>query len=130
MDDEGASTFNAIYKYIYNLKGWHSIVRTKSGGISTTRDAFRLPMWDVRATSSCLEMTIVDSKAWRIQFRTGINATGEIEENKIYGRQAFTEFKKMLLEEYGVDLSLYEIPNGPEVKETIEKAYIKFEHPV
>ena len=78
MDDEGASTFNAIYNYIYNLKGWHSIVRTKSGGISTTRDAFRLPMWDVRATSSCLEMTIVDSKAWRIQFRTGINATGEI----------------------------------------------------
>ena len=130
MDDEGASTFNAIYNYIYNLKGWHNIVRTNSGGISTSQKNFRLPMWDVRATSSCLEMTIIDSKAWRIQFRTGINATGEIEENKIYGRQAFTEFKKMLLEEYGVDLSLYEIPNGPEVKETIEKAYIKFEHPI
>lgn len=90
MDDEGASTFNAIYKYLYDSQeGWHKIVRTPSGGISTSWNNFWIPMWDIRATGNRLEMTIVHAKAWRIQ---------------IYGRQALTEFRKMLLDEYRVDL--------------------------
>lgn len=122
--EEGAHQFNIYYKEALQQK-WGKIKRTKSNGISTARTAFRPPIWDVRYTNACIEMTIITNKMLRIQFRQTTSVLKE-EDTQIYGRQAFAAFKKELLKD-GIDLRKYEISNGPEVKQEIPKYLIKLE---
>lgn len=122
----GAHEFNIYYQELLN-KGWKTITRTKSRGISTARQAFKPPMWDVRYSSACIELTIITNKMLRIQFRQTTSVLQEEEnETGIYGRQAFTAFKKELLKD-GIDLDKYTIANGAEVKKTIPKYLITME---
>lgn len=121
MDDEGASLFNKIYQWVKEQE-LDTIVRTPSGGISIERRNFKPPMFDVRKTSSCIELTLVIKEgSWRIQFRTipKENKDGSI----MYGNQAFKIFRETCLD-FGIDLADYEISNGEEVKTQIEKTMI------
>ena len=122
----GAHEFNIYYQELLG-KGWNTIVRTKSRGISVSRKAFKPPMWDVRYSNACIELTVITNKMLRIQFRQTNSVLAE-EENisGIYGRQAFVAFKKELLKD-GINLDTYVINNGPEVKKTISKYLIKME---
>ena len=122
----GAHEFNIYYQEA-QTKGWNTIKRTKSNGISVARRTFKPPIWDVRYSSACIEMTIITNKMLRIQFRqTTSTIKEEDSEKKIYGRQAFAAFKRELLKD-GIDLNKYEISNGPEVKKQIPKYLIKLE---
>lgn len=120
----GAHEFNIYYKEALEQK-WNAIKRTKSNGISTARSAFKPPMWDVRYTNACIEMTIITNRMLRIQFRQTSSVLKE-EDKQIYGRQAFAAFKRELLKD-GIDLDNYVINNGPEVKKEIPKYLIKME---
>lgn len=122
---EGAHEFNIYYQEALQ-QSWKPLVRTKSNGISIARKVFKPPMWDVRYSNACIEMTIITNKMLRIQFRQTTSVLKEENEKQIYGRQAFIEFKKELLKD-GIDLNRYTIENGPEVKKTIPKYLIQLE---
>lgn len=123
--EESIAQFNDLYHWaINNIK--NKIVRTRSGGISVKRLNFRAPMWDVRATNNCIELTFVLCEGcWRIQMRFGSTPK---EENAIYGKQAFEKLKNMLRAD-GIDIDTYAIDNGAEIKKEIEKTMIKLENP-
>ena len=120
--DETIDGFNMIYQWLLkNIK--NKIVRTKSGGISISRLNFKPPMWDIQSTNSCVELTIVLIQGcWRIQMRFG----SAPKEGDISGRQAFEKFKE-ILKKYNINLKDYEINNGKEVKQEIEKTMIYLE---
>lgn len=123
---EGAHQFNIYYQEIMK-KGWNTIVRTKSKGVSIAKKVFKPPMWDVRYSAACIELTIVANRMLRIQFRqTTTVAAEENNQTGIYGRQAFTAFKRELLKD-GINLDSYAITNGAEIKKTIPKYLIKLE---
>ena len=122
---EGAKEFNTLYKELLDI-GWNTIVRTPSGGVSIARKNFNPPMWDVKYNSNCVELTIVSTYMLRVQFRTIMKKDGE---QTIYGRQAFTEFKRMLVAA-GINLDDYKIDNGEEVKKTIDKYLIRLERDI
>lgn len=127
MNDEGASIFNKYYKWIKE-QGFNQIIRTPSKGISIERRNFKPPMWDVRATKSLIELTIILKEGcWRIQFRTIPKETDS--GNTLYGNTCFKIFKQKCLE-YGIDLDTYIIDNGEEVKKDIESPIIKLERPI
>lgn len=126
MNDEGASLFNKYFRWIKE-KGFNRIVRTPSGGISIERRNFKPPMWDVRATKSLIELTIVIKEGcWRLQFRIIPKETDG--GNTLYGSTSFKIFKQKCLE-YGIDLDNYIISNGEEVKKEIERPLIQLERP-
>lgn len=101
MSIESAKRWNDIYSYVKKeLKG-RKIIRTESGGIDRSS---RFPCYDVRNTSSCLELTYLGERFnARIQFRSNLPYQG------ISGRTAFIKFREMLLED-GVDISKYALP--------------------
>ena len=122
IDPEGAKKFNKIYLWL-KKQNLRKLERTPSGAISKTKDKVRRPCWDVRRIRSCLEITVImESYAWRIQFRTKTP-------KGLSGRAAFTKFKRLLLKD-GVDLDLYAIENGAEVKTQIERPLIGACHKV
>lgn len=126
VNEAGAKEFNQYYGELLK-SDYNEIVRTKSGGVSIAKQNFRPPMWDVRYSRACIEMTVMAfGKALRIQFRNTISldATGAGEERHIYGHQAFSAFKKALLKD-GVDLDDYAVENGEEIKQTIPKYIIR-----
>lgn len=119
MTEEGMVEFNEIY---FELKdrSLNKIVRTQSGGISIARHNFRPPMWDVRNTKSCIEMTIILTEGmWRIQFR---NYEAK-DKKQVYGKTAFKHFLAVC-DKFGIDMEDYAIDNGAEVKEEIESPMI------
>lgn len=127
LNDEGAHKFNEILEFILNKK-LNPIIRTPSNGISYKTKA---PAFDYQHTNSCVEITYLGLEGlYRFQFRSqGQSDTDDNNEEKIYGRQAFTEFKK-LCKAAGIDLNDYAIENGVEVKKTIEKPLIQLERKV
>ena len=123
---EGAHEFNIYYQEILK-KNWNTIVRTKSHGISIAKANFNPPMWDVRYTNACIELTIVSKDMLRIQFRQSSSvAQDESEGKKIYGRQAIAALREELLKD-GVNLDDYAVDNGVEIKKTIPKYLISLE---
>ena len=115
ITEEGAKMFNKIYFWLKN-QNLYKLERTPSGAIKTGPHRKR-PAWDIKVNKTCAEMTVLlEGCAWRIQFRTRLP-------EKMSGRKAFTAFKRILLKR-GIDLEKYAIPNGIEVKETIEKPLI------
>ena len=126
VSEEGAREINEYYDELLT-SNYNKIVRTKSNGISISKINFRPPMWDVRYSRACLEITVIGaSRMLRIQFRqnTALDADKTGEERQIYGRQAFNAFKKELLKD-GIDLDDYAIDNGADVKKTIPKYLIR-----
>ena len=118
MNDEGAHKFNELYKWI-KTTNFNKIIRTPSGGISIERRNFKPPMWDVRTTKSLIELTIIIKEGcWRIQFRTIPKKTDE--GTSLYGSACFKLFREKC-KEFGIDLDEYQIDNGKEVKEEIER---------
>lgn len=128
MNDEGAGIFNKFYRWIKDIKEFNRLVRTPSGGISIERRNFKPPMWDIRATKSLIELTIIIKEGcWRLQFRTIPKATDG--GYQLYGSTCFKIFRKKCLE-FGIDLNDYVIDNGEEVKKEIESPMIKLEREV
>lgn len=128
---DGAHQFNLCYLEALELskkEKWHNIVRTPSHGISTAKKNLRLPMWDVRGTKACIEITIVSSKMIRIQFRQASSVNESENEQVIYGRQAFVAFRDELKKD-GVILDDYVISNGAEIKKTIPRYLISLTRP-
>ena len=123
---QGAHEFNNYYKEVLAHKAWNTITRTKSGGISFAKKVFLPPMWDIRYTNACIELTIVAAKMLRIQFRQTTSTNAEEREQQIYGHQAFIAFKKELASD-GIYLDDYIISNGADVKKEIPKYIIKLE---
>lgn len=126
VNEEGARQFNLLYEELLQ-SNYNTIERTKSGGISVAKKNFRPPMWDLKYSRACIEMTVLaEAKMIRIQFRqkTSIDAATAGEERQIYGRQAFTAFKKELLRD-GIDLDSYAVDNGTEIKKEIPKYMIR-----
>lgn len=125
MDDEAMEEFNRIYQWI-RTKKIERLERTPSGGISIDRKKFRGCGWDVSVGSYYVELVIIYEGMWRLQFRTtNLKSDGK----GLYGTQAFWKFKD-LCKKHGIDLKDYEIDNGKEVKETIEKYMIDVSSPV
>lgn len=128
INDENAELFNKIYFWIRDTK-FNKIVRTKSGGISIAKGKFRPPCWDVSASGSCVELTIIIKEGmWRIQFRQSPQ-TEEDKKKHIFGSQAFRYFVQELRKN-GVDINDYAIDNGVEVKKTIPKQLVSCARPV
>ena len=126
IDEDGARQFNIWYEELM-ASGFNTIVRTPSGGISISKLNFRPPMWDVKYTKSCIEITVVAfERMLRIQFRQNIALDAECagEERQIFGKQAFEAWKREL-EKDGIDYDDYAIDNGPEVKKSIPKYMIR-----
>lgn len=118
MNDEGMNIFNEELK---KCKGYNKIERTFFGGIST-KTIF--PAYDVRDTTSCVELTILDkSGMFRIQFRN----SGEKEKKALSGHKCFLKFRSLCLK-YNINLDDYIDSNGEETKKEIEKYIIKLEN--
>lgn len=116
MSPEGVNEFNKIVEYLHNEE-YNKITRSYSGGISISLANFMPPMYDVRQLKSCIEITIVDIKCYRIQFRTQFSEMGK---TAISGKTAFLTFEKEL-RDTGIKISDYAINNGMEIKKSIPK---------
>lgn len=117
--------WNQIYRWLYNNTEYFKIQRTPSGGIAIGRDKLRFPSWDLKLSKSCGELTILgEGVMTRLQFRPSIEE--ESNEKKIYGNQAFKEFKNKC-EEYGIHLADYysSVEEGKKAKSEIEMPIIK-----
>lgn len=124
VNDIGMDGFNDMLDFIYDNDFFSKIVRTSSGGISTNRYSFLPPMYDVRTLNSCVELTVIGKKMFRLQFRSDAElkkGTG------ISGAKAFNAFRAVC-EKYNINLESYMITNGKEVKETIPAPWITFDN--
>lgn len=103
---------------------YNKIIRTPRGYISKKT---RLPAYDVRMTTSCVELTVIDVRGpFRLQMK---GSTRKTEEKTFSGHKAFKIFVKMC-KAVGIDLDSYKINNGQEVKKEIGKYQIELMHPV
>ena len=122
LDDAGMQAFNDVYQFIKQYDSITKLVRTTSGGVSISRKNFLPPMYDVRSTHACVEITVlVKEGMWRFQFRKNFNSTKDV----IGGTQATKIFKKKLKELSNIDLADYHIENGIEERESVPKYIIK-----
>lgn len=117
-DDIGAAEFNACLRYAYKLP--YSVKRTPSGGVSTSFENLKIPGYDVKATTTGIELVLIERFMRRIQFRQ----VNRDDERKYYGRESFIKFKEVL-QRTGIDLNKYAIDNGAEVKTQIPAPHIK-----
>jgi len=121
FNDENIELANNIIKEC-KRKNYSRIIRTNSGGISYDTV---FPAFDVRNTKSLFEITVLDKDGmYRLQLR---NVSDDNLDSVIPGWKCFQTFKN-LCSEYNIDLTTYEIDNGKEVKEEIEKYIIKLEN--
>lgn len=129
ISDDGMEEFNEILRYHQNLKFYNKITRTKSGGISLDRRVYRPPMWDVRRTRSCVEITsLLADGMRRFQFRDPITNQQYKTETVMPGGKALRMFAKQLKRISGINLSDYAIDNGLEVRESVPQYLIKVNH--
>lgn len=118
MNDTNMELYNNELK---KCKGYNPIIRTLSGGISYRT---RFPAYDVRNTTSCVELTVIDDTGmFRLQFRN----SGEVKtEQALSGHKCFLKFRE-LCKKFNINLDNYIINNGEDVKKEIEKYIIKLE---
>lgn len=124
MTEEGVEQFNKVFLWLKDYcKSFNTIKRTKSGGISI--DHIRLPQWDVRLLTSCVEVTVLSIDGmFRVQLRTGVSE----DKQAISGRKCFWIFKD-ICSKFGINLDDYTIENGKEFKEAIVQPPIKLYRP-
>lgn len=117
-------TFNRVYKWL--LKTIEKpITRTKSGGICIKEEEIRGNQWDIRNTSSVIELTFKYQSHW---YRVQIGYTKKTEEKKLYGSQAWKIFLS-ICKKHSINMSDYLLgtkEEGLAIKETICKPLIEF----
>lgn len=100
ISEEGARLFNEIYDFVKEYCKDRKLIRTQSGGISSSS---RYPAYDIRWKRSSVELTFVSRYGcYRIQFRS------ELESDGLSGRKAFNKFRK-LAEREGINLEDYAV---------------------
>lgn len=129
--EENVIYFNKLASWLY-ASDFNKIVRTKSNGISVTKENFDPPCFDIRGRALGVEITIVSSLygCMRIQWRNSPEDLFDEEGKrlKITGKQAFIKFKK-ICKKFNIDLDDYK-ENDPNQaianKLQIEKAKVCF----
>ena len=117
---DNAKLFNEVLQYVRDKK-YSQLKLTPSGGIATSGVVI-LPAYTYSYTMLGAELVIIDSYAYRIQFRPS-PATDE--KNQIMsGTKAYWKFLD-LCQEYNINMSDYVTKNGKEVSDKIEKPLIK-----
>lgn len=120
MSTDGVSEFNRIYEAVLRIPGISIIVRTPSGAISRTE--LQIPSYDIRISSTVIELTLLTLKCYRFQFRSAL----EQEQSRgLNGSKAFVLFRSILQEQYNIDLEEYTVSNGAEIKKTIKAPRIE-----
>lgn len=119
FSEESISLFNDIVTKANNNK-FNQIIRTNRGSISYSK--LISPAYDVRATSSLIELTWIGIEdMFRLQVRT-VNKADD-NNSDLSGWKAFRKFYN-ICEEFGINLDNYVCDNGAEVKTEIEKYII------
>lgn len=122
---DNIALFNSIYFYMKSRKGWSTIKRTPSGGISNRVAPSELfNRWDFQKKDVWMEITIIESTGmWRIQMSPGKPKDSPI----LSGRQAYFMFEAFI-KKWGIELSNYAIEKGETIHRSIEKPLIWLEH--
>lgn len=123
---ENAELFNEILTWLKS-QDLGTITRTPSGGVSTALRNLS-ESYDMRHTSSCVELTIILLEGiWRIQFR-GVPAAKEPGQKTMYGRRAFEYFRETC-STFGICLENYAVSNGREIKKEIPRYMVCYDQP-
>lgn len=130
FNDEDLKRFNDIYFYVKDLeeKGLiHVFVRTPSGGISNKREHIRGARYDVRNTSTMVELTISDLDGCLYRFQVGYIKRDNAYDH-ISGRKAWIALKDVFRKFYiDIDGMAVSSEEGFEIKRTIPAPIIKVE---
>lgn len=122
MSYDGVEEFNRIYFLLKSYcKNFNKIEWTKKHYIKRSGKSFRLPLWDVSAKGSGVEITVLCIEGmFRVHLKTGFLTQNALEQ-KTNGYVAFLKFRE-ICEKHGINIEDYAIDNGEEVKQTIDKA--------
>ena len=121
---DSVDEFNAVLAH-YRSLGYNKLDRTESGGISLA--TLRLPAINMTTNKWGVELIVGDCDGWfRLQFRNNLFDDVDEKKLKITGKQALNKFY-YCLQDIGIDLNDYAIPNGKMVKATIEKPLIQLD---
>lgn len=118
-----AHELNIIYQWIKSYPNIRQIVRTPSGGVSTSRLNFRPPMYDIQMMNngSNLELTVIaDNICARFQFRAW-------RDGLVGGRVSYLRTKGLVKKMLNIDLDDYMTPDGPERRDEVESYIIGFD---
>lgn len=122
INQAGADAFNEIFEVVKHYEGITRMTRTPSGGISISRKNFLPPMYDVKQSKSCVELTVLLAEGmWRFQFRKNFKAVDTV----MGGTEAINRFAKKLKELTGIVLEDYLIENGLEERADVPRYIIK-----
>lgn len=117
---ENAELFNEVLQYVRSNR-YYELKLTPSGAIKTS-GIINLPAYSYSFSMIGAEVVIIDSFAYRIQFRP---SPALDEKNRIMsGTKAYWKFLD-LCEEYHIDMSKYAVLNGKEISDKTEKPLIK-----
>lgn len=118
FDKESIDEFNKIYQFLLE-SDLNTITRTPSGGIKKgfLRNNYA---WDIKRSSIGARITVIMG-GYVYVFKIGAFSTKK--DAGVYPSAAFKIFKAEC-EDNGIDLDTYKIPNGKEVKDTIEAPLI------
>lgn len=122
-NEEDIKTFNRVYKWLIKTIT-KKITRTPSGGICIKEEEIRGNQWDLRQTSSVIELTFKYFSHW---YRIQIGYTKK-DEVKTYGSQAWKIFLG-ICKKHSIsvkDLMLTSTEEGLAIKQTICKPLIQF----
>ena len=122
MNESGVEEFNRIYFLLKEYcKNFNQIQWTEKHYIKRGR-LLRLPQWDVSPRANGVEITVLCIEGmFRVHLKTGFLSKEDLDDTKITGKIAFLKFKN-ICEKHNINLELFAINNGAEVKKTISKA--------
>ena len=121
--EEDITKFNRIYKWLLKTIT-KKITRTPSGGICIKEEQIRGNQWDLKQTSSVVELTFKYESHW---YRVQIGYTKK-DEKKLYGSQAWKIFLS-ICNKHSIKVTDYMLATKEEglaIKETICKPLIEF----
>lgn len=124
VSDESAHIFNEILDYIKSIDGISELKVFKNPitGLSICR--VHRQQYYVNTSDSSIELiAILYIGCYIFHFRS---KPEEINGEILSGSKAFTEFKR-ILKKYNINITDYEIDNGPDIKEEIKQPLIKLE---
>lgn len=118
--------YNEIVTQLQSRTDFVKCVRTPSKGISTKGNLKYSNQYFIEWFRWGIEVFIVmyiDRERYSVRYHFGTALRGDEGQKKYSGRKALNRFREDLAK-CGINLDDYAIPNGREVKETIEKAMI------
>ena len=124
-NEQDIKKFNQIYRFI--IKHIHKkITRTKSGGICVKEEEIRGNQYDIRHTTTIIELTFKYESRW---YRVQIGYKKKTDDDKkVYGTQAWKIFLR-LCKKYDIDITKFKLESkekGLEEKSQICKPLIEF----